>query len=147
MTSCNPLTEGYAAHLTKISSPGGSVPAQGNARMVIPRFVTTFSDTTRIGKESVIFKKNHFSEPVLGCQASFNISLYHSATALNSPCGPTQKSHYHWDQDDDDDDDDEHTNFFIQLADTTQRRRQQRHLQPRSCHEICQRGTRFNKKS
>jgi len=37
MASCNPLTEGYAAHLTKISSPGGSVPAQGNARMVIPR--------------------------------------------------------------------------------------------------------------
>ena len=93
MASCNPLTEGYAAHLTKISSPGGSVPAQGNARMVIPRFAATFSDTKKIGEEAGIYKEILFSEPVLGCPASFNISLYHSATALNSLCGPTQKSH------------------------------------------------------
>ena len=93
MASCNPLTEGYAAHLTKISSPGGSVPAQGNARMVIPRFAATFSDTKKIGEEAGIYKEILFSEPVLGCPASFNISLYHSATAHNSPCGPTQKSH------------------------------------------------------
>ena len=57
MASCNPLTEGYAAHLTKISSPGGSVPAQGNARMVIPRFAATFSDTKNIG---TIFFQNLF---------------------------------------------------------------------------------------
>jgi len=37
MGLCDPLTEGYAAHLSKLSAPGGSVPAQGNARMVIPR--------------------------------------------------------------------------------------------------------------
>nr|XP_022903080.1 protein retinal degeneration B isoform X2 [Onthophagus taurus] len=31
------LTEGYAAHLTTLLAHGGSRPAQGNARMVIPR--------------------------------------------------------------------------------------------------------------
>lgn len=31
------LTEGYAAHLSQLMSHGGSRPAQGNARMVIPR--------------------------------------------------------------------------------------------------------------
>ncbi|XP_044015290.1 protein retinal degeneration B isoform X2 [Aphidius gifuensis] len=31
------LTDGYAAHLTQLQSHGGSRPAQGNARMVIPR--------------------------------------------------------------------------------------------------------------
>ncbi|XP_057661381.1 protein retinal degeneration B isoform X3 [Diorhabda carinulata] len=31
------LTDGYAAHLTMLMSHGGSRPAQGNARMVIPR--------------------------------------------------------------------------------------------------------------
>ncbi|XP_044586561.1 protein retinal degeneration B isoform X3 [Cotesia glomerata] len=31
------LSEGYAAHLTQLQSYGGSRPAQGNARMVIPR--------------------------------------------------------------------------------------------------------------
>ncbi|CAH0548015.1 unnamed protein product [Brassicogethes aeneus] len=31
------LTEGYAAHLTTLMAYGGSRPAQGNARMVIPR--------------------------------------------------------------------------------------------------------------
>ena len=31
------LTEGYSAHLNLISAHGGSRPAQGNARMVIPR--------------------------------------------------------------------------------------------------------------
>nr|CAH7719505.1 unnamed protein product [Callosobruchus chinensis] len=31
------LTEGYAAHLSILMSHGGSRPAQGNARMVIPR--------------------------------------------------------------------------------------------------------------
>ncbi|CAH1098537.1 unnamed protein product [Psylliodes chrysocephalus] len=31
------LTEGYAAHLSMLMSHGGSRPAQGNARMVIPR--------------------------------------------------------------------------------------------------------------
>lgn len=34
---CNHLSEGYAAHLTNLAAPGGSRPAQGNARMVIPR--------------------------------------------------------------------------------------------------------------
>ncbi|XP_055526157.1 protein retinal degeneration B isoform X2 [Wyeomyia smithii] len=32
-----PLTEGYASHLSSLIAPGGSRPAQGNARMVIPR--------------------------------------------------------------------------------------------------------------
>ncbi|EDS45238.1 m-rdgb2 retinal degeneration protein b [Culex quinquefasciatus] len=32
-----PLTEGYASHLASLVTPGGSRPAQGNARMVIPR--------------------------------------------------------------------------------------------------------------
>jgi membrane-associated phosphatidylinositol transfer protein len=32
-----PLTEGYAAHLSALLAHGGSRPAQGNARMVIPR--------------------------------------------------------------------------------------------------------------
>ncbi|KAG8232019.1 hypothetical protein J437_LFUL012043 [Ladona fulva] len=32
-----PLADGYAAHLVALSSHGGSRPAQGNARMVIPR--------------------------------------------------------------------------------------------------------------
>lgn len=31
------LTEGYAAHLAILMAHGGSRPAQGNARMVIPR--------------------------------------------------------------------------------------------------------------
>lgn len=31
------LQEGYAAHLTMLQAHGGSRPAQGNARMVIPR--------------------------------------------------------------------------------------------------------------
>ncbi|XP_034941683.1 protein retinal degeneration B isoform X2 [Chelonus insularis] len=31
------LTEGYAAHLSQLQAHGGSRPAQGNARMVIPR--------------------------------------------------------------------------------------------------------------
>lgn len=31
------LSEGYAAHLTQLQAYGGSRPAQGNARMVIPR--------------------------------------------------------------------------------------------------------------
>lgn len=31
------LTEGYAAHLSTLQAHGGSRPAQGNARMVIPR--------------------------------------------------------------------------------------------------------------
>lgn len=31
------LSEGYAAHLAQLVAPGGSRPAQGNARMVIPR--------------------------------------------------------------------------------------------------------------
>lgn len=31
------LIEGYAAHLTNLMSHGGSRPAQGNARMVLPR--------------------------------------------------------------------------------------------------------------
>ena len=71
MASCNPLTEGYAAHLTKISSPGGSVPAQGNARMVIPRFAATFSDTTRIGKEAGIFRKITFFRTCFGLPGQF----------------------------------------------------------------------------
>ncbi|XP_046390635.1 protein retinal degeneration B isoform X2 [Ischnura elegans] len=33
----HPLIDGYAAHLTTLLSHGGSRPAQGNARMVIPR--------------------------------------------------------------------------------------------------------------
>ena len=37
MCQCNHLSEGYAAHLTDLVSPGGSRPAQGNARMIIPR--------------------------------------------------------------------------------------------------------------
>ncbi|XP_050099369.1 protein retinal degeneration B isoform X1 [Anopheles aquasalis] len=32
-----PLTDGYAAHLSSLLAVGGSRPAQGNARMVIPR--------------------------------------------------------------------------------------------------------------
>lgn len=32
-----PITEGYAAHLAMLMAHGGSRPAQGNARMVIPR--------------------------------------------------------------------------------------------------------------
>lgn len=32
-----PLTDGYAAHLSILMSHGGSRPAQGNQRMVIPR--------------------------------------------------------------------------------------------------------------
>ena len=36
--ACDSLTEGYAAHLADLSAPGPcSRPAQGNARMVIPR--------------------------------------------------------------------------------------------------------------
>jgi len=31
------LMDGYAAHLAQLVAPGGSRPAQGNARMVIPR--------------------------------------------------------------------------------------------------------------
>lgn len=31
------LSEGYAAHLSTLQAHGGSRPAQGNARMVIPR--------------------------------------------------------------------------------------------------------------
>lgn len=31
------LSEGYASHLSMLQSHGGSRPAQGNARMVIPR--------------------------------------------------------------------------------------------------------------
>ncbi|XP_015115012.1 protein retinal degeneration B isoform X2 [Diachasma alloeum] len=34
---CTVLIEGYAAHLSQLQSHGGSRPAQGNARMVIPR--------------------------------------------------------------------------------------------------------------
>lgn len=38
LVSCDSLAEGYAAHLAELSAPGpGSRPAQGNARMVIPR--------------------------------------------------------------------------------------------------------------
>lgn len=36
-TQATILTEGYAAHLNQLMSHGGSRPAQGNARMVIPR--------------------------------------------------------------------------------------------------------------
>ncbi|XP_052864610.1 protein retinal degeneration B [Anopheles cruzii] len=36
-TTATPLTEGYAAHLSTLMTVGGSRPAQGNARMVIPR--------------------------------------------------------------------------------------------------------------
>lgn len=36
-TQATLLTEGYAAHLVALVSYGGSRPAQGNARMVIPR--------------------------------------------------------------------------------------------------------------
>ena len=32
-----PLTEGYASHLNALMAHGGSRPAQGNQRMVIPR--------------------------------------------------------------------------------------------------------------
>ena len=36
--SCDSLAEGYAVHLAELGAPGpGSRPAQGNARMVIPR--------------------------------------------------------------------------------------------------------------
>lgn len=34
---CTVLVEGYAAHLSQLQAYGGSRPAQGNARMVIPR--------------------------------------------------------------------------------------------------------------
>ncbi|XP_011306274.1 protein retinal degeneration B isoform X2 [Fopius arisanus] len=34
---CTVLVEGYAAHLSQLQAHGGSRPAQGNARMVIPR--------------------------------------------------------------------------------------------------------------
>jgi len=34
---CSPLSSGYAAHLSTLAAPGGSRPAQGNARMVLPR--------------------------------------------------------------------------------------------------------------
>ena len=38
LVSCDSLAEGYAAHLAELSAPGpGSRPAQGNARMVVPR--------------------------------------------------------------------------------------------------------------
>lgn len=35
--SCNNITDGYAGHLGYLTSPGGSRPAEGNARMVVPR--------------------------------------------------------------------------------------------------------------
>jgi len=34
---CNVITDGYVAHLANLQSPLGSRPAQGNARMVIPK--------------------------------------------------------------------------------------------------------------
>ncbi|XP_077292954.1 retinal degeneration B [Arctopsyche grandis] len=37
LSSAIVLTEGYAAHLAMLQQPGGCRPAQGNARMVIPR--------------------------------------------------------------------------------------------------------------
>ena len=37
ISQCNHLSEGYAAHLVQLVTGGGSRPAQGNARMVIPR--------------------------------------------------------------------------------------------------------------
>ena len=82
MALCDPLTEGYAAHLTKLSAPGGSVPAQGNARMVIPRF--GFSS----GKQS----QEKFSELASVSLDSSNTSRCRCAIALNSPCEPTRKS-------------------------------------------------------
>ena len=87
MGLCDPLTEGYAAHLAKLSAPGGSVPAQGNARMVIPRSATPWLSLRRRSQA-----KLYFSEPVLGCPDSFNTSQCHCAIAPSSLCGPTQKS-------------------------------------------------------
>ena len=34
------ISNGYAEHLAYLTSPGGSRPAQGNARMVIPKGTT-----------------------------------------------------------------------------------------------------------
>ena len=99
MGMCDPLTEGYAAHLSKLSAPGGSVPAQGNARMVIPRSATPslipsrrklYFFRTCFGLK--IFFRKYFSEPVLVCPDSFNTSRCHCAIAPNFPCGPIQKS-------------------------------------------------------
>ena len=41
--ACNPLADGYAAHLADLAAPGGSRPAQGNARMIIPRSSVSMS--------------------------------------------------------------------------------------------------------
>ena len=73
MALCDPLTEGYAAHLTKLSAPGGSVPAQGNARMVIPRF--GFSS----GKQSQ--------------EKSFFQNLLRSPWTVPTPAGAAAPSH------------------------------------------------------
>jgi hypothetical protein len=86
MALCDPLTEGYAAHLTKLSAPGGSVPAQGNARMVIPRF--GFSS----GKQS----QEKFSELASVSLDSSNTSRCRCAIALNSLCERTRKSKKDW---------------------------------------------------
>jgi len=64
--SCDSLTEGYAVHLAELSAPGpGSRPAQGNARMVIPR-----SSVVTGGGSGSILRQNSLR---------VNYNKYHSA--------------------------------------------------------------------
>lgn len=37
------MSEGYAAHLSELTALGGSRPAQGNARMLVPRGASVFT--------------------------------------------------------------------------------------------------------
>ncbi|CAG0923782.1 unnamed protein product [Notodromas monacha] len=51
--ACNNLSEGYAVHLNALMAPGGSRPAQGNARMLIPRGFFSFpGQVTRLNRRS-----------------------------------------------------------------------------------------------
>ncbi|XP_078045666.1 retinal degeneration B isoform X4 [Augochlora pura] len=62
------LQEGYAAHLTMLQAHGGSRPAQGNARMVIPRgqFGLPGQNASLRRRKSFRLSKRAISQPIPG---------------------------------------------------------------------------------
>ncbi|GLV44995.1 retinal degeneration B [Carabus blaptoides fortunei] len=88
------LTDGYAAHLAILMAHGGSRPAQGNARMVIPRGYFGLP-----GQNASFRRRSHdtgISSPAFASIAIVNHSLWSAKRATSYPIsgdgGPMERS-------------------------------------------------------
>ncbi|XP_024940264.1 protein retinal degeneration B isoform X4 [Cephus cinctus] len=79
------LLEGYAAHLNTLQAHGGSRPAQGNARMVIPRgqFGLPGQNASLRRRSSFRSAKRAISHPLMG-----KVTILERSTSVGPPTTP-----------------------------------------------------------